>query len=105
MVPVIDKQKTGNQIRKYMNLRGLSVQDVKTYLSLGCVQSVYHWLDGQSAPSLDNLYALSELLRVPMDGYGGGEDGRRFLRASVFDPWGRLKSGIGFVSLNYCQRV
>ena len=67
MIPVIDKQKTGNMIRKYMNLRGLSVQDVKTYLSLGCVQSVYHWLDGQSAPSLDNLYALSELLRVPMD--------------------------------------
>lgn len=67
MVPVIDKLKTGEQIRKYMNLRGLSVQDVKTYLSLGCVQSVYHWLDGQSAPNLDNLYALSELLRVPMD--------------------------------------
>ena len=67
MVPVIDKRKTGEQIRKYMNLRGLTVQDVKTYLSLGCVQSVYHWLDGQSARSLDNLYALSELLRVPMD--------------------------------------
>ena len=67
MVPVIDKRKTGEQIRKYMNLRGLTVQDVKTYLSLGCVQSVYHWLDGQRAPNLDNLYALSELLRVPMD--------------------------------------
>ena len=67
MVPVIDKRKTGEQIRKYMNLRGLTVQDVKTCLSLGCVQSVYHWLDGQSAPNLDNLYALSELLRVPMD--------------------------------------
>lgn len=67
MVPVIDKQKTGEQIRKYMKLRGLTVQDVKTYLSLGCVQSVYHWLDGQSMPSIDNLYALSELLRVPMD--------------------------------------
>ena len=67
MVPVIDKRKTGEQIRKYMNLRGLTVQDVKAYLSLGCVQSVYHWLDGQSAPNLDNLYALSELLRVPMD--------------------------------------
>lgn len=67
MIPVIDKRKTGEQIRKYMNLRGLTVQDVKEYLSLGCVQSVYHWLDGQSLPSLDNLYALSELLRVPMD--------------------------------------
>ncbi|MBQ4176713.1 MAG: helix-turn-helix transcriptional regulator [Lachnospiraceae bacterium] len=67
MLPVIDKEKTGRQIRKYMNLRGLTVQDVKSYLSLGCVQSVYHWLNGQSVPSLDNLYALSELLRVPLD--------------------------------------
>ena len=67
MIPVIDKEKTGNQIRKILNLRGLTVQDVKEYLSLGCVQSVYHWLNGQSLPTLDNLYALSELLQVPMD--------------------------------------
>lgn len=50
-----------------MNLRGISAQDVKSYLSLGCVQSVYRWLDGQNLPSLDSLYALSELLMVPMD--------------------------------------
>ena len=50
-----------------MRLRGITVQDVKVHLSLGCVQSVYHWLDGQSLPTLDNLYALSELLQVPMD--------------------------------------
>jgi len=48
MVLMIDSKKTGKQIRKYMALRGLTVQDVKEYLSLGCVQSVYHWLDGQS---------------------------------------------------------
>ncbi len=34
---------------------------------MGCVQSVYHWFDGKSMPTLDNLYALSELLQVPMD--------------------------------------
>lgn len=67
MVPFIDKQKTGRQIRTWMEMRGLSVQDVRAFLGLGCVQSVYHWLDGKSLPSLDNLYALSELLRVPMD--------------------------------------
>ena len=66
MIPVIDKEKTGNQIRRRMDLRGLSVQDVKTYLSLGCVQSVYHWLDGQSLPTLDNLYGLITLLRLPV---------------------------------------
>ena len=67
MIPVIDKESTGKQIRQYMNLRGFSVQDVKEYLSLGCVQSVYHWLDGQALPTLDNLYALSEMLQVPME--------------------------------------
>lgn len=63
----IDAVRTGKQIRKYMNLRGVSVEDVKEYLSLGCVQSVYHWLHGKSLPSLDNLYVLSRYLRVPMD--------------------------------------
>lgn len=63
----IDKVKTGQQIRLLMEKHGLTVKDVKNALSLGCVQSVYHWLDGQSLPTLDNLYALSDLLKVPMD--------------------------------------
>ena len=67
MFPVIDKEKTGRQIRALMTMRGLSVQDVRAFLSLGYVQSVYHWLDGQSLPTLDNLYGLSELLQVPLD--------------------------------------
>jgi len=67
MTPAIDKVKTGRQIRMMMEMRGLSVQDVRAFLSLGCVQSIYHWFDGKSMPTLDNLYALSELLQVPMD--------------------------------------
>ena len=67
MTPAIDKEKTGRMIRRMMDRRGLSVQDVRDGLSLGCVQSVYHWLDGRSLPTLDNLYGLSELLQVPMD--------------------------------------
>ena len=63
----IDKVKTGQQIRLLMEKHGVTVKDVKNALSLGCVQSVYHWLDGQSLPTLDNLYALSDLLKVPMD--------------------------------------
>ena len=67
MTPTIDKAKTGQQIRLLMEKRGVTVRDVKDALSLACVQSVYHWLDGQSMPTLDNLYALNELLKVPMD--------------------------------------
>ena len=67
MTTTIDKVKTGQQIRLLMEKRGVTVRDVKNALSLACVQSVYHWLDGQSMPTVDNLYALSELLKVPMD--------------------------------------
>ena len=77
MIPVIDKEKTGRQIRTLMERRGLSVQDVRAFLSLGCVQSIYHWLDGKSMPTLDNLYALSELFRMPVDGLLCGN--RRYL--------------------------
>ena len=67
MTIAIDKVRTGQQIRLLMEKRGVTVEDVKDALSLACVQSVYHWLDGQSMPTLDNLYALSDLLKVPMD--------------------------------------
>ena len=30
-------------------------------------RQVYHWLNGRSLPSIDNVYALSELFRVPID--------------------------------------
>ena len=67
MFPTIDKRKTGIQLRKLMDDKGLSVKDVQQYLGLGSVQSVYHWLNGISLPSVDNLYALSELFQVSMD--------------------------------------
>lgn len=67
MFPTIDKRKTGIQLRKLMDKNGLSVKDVQHYLRLGSVQSVYHWLNGISLPTVDNLYALSELFQVSMD--------------------------------------
>ena len=65
--PIIDKERTGRKIRNLMNSRGYTVQDIKRYLVLGCVQSIYHWFEGTALPSLDNLYALSNLFDVPMD--------------------------------------
>lgn len=67
MFPVIDKRKTGIHLRKLMDERGLSVKDVQQFLGLGSVQSVYHWLNGKSMPTIDNLYALSELFQLTID--------------------------------------
>lgn len=67
MLPVISKRETGINLRRIMDKRGVSVKDVATYLGLSSVQSVYHWLNGVTMPTIDNLYALSELLQIPMD--------------------------------------
>lgn len=65
--PMIDKIKTGNRIRYLMDSLGLSVVDVQKYMGFSTQQAIYHWLNGRSLPSLDNMYALSELFKVPID--------------------------------------
>lgn len=79
MLPVIDKKKTGINLRLMMDERGLTVKDVQQYLKLGSVQSVYHWLNGISLPTVDNLYALSYLFQVPVDDMICGNRRRIFI--------------------------
>lgn len=67
MFPLIDKRETGINLRRIMDERGVGPKEVQEYLGLGCVQSVYRWLDGINMPTIDNLYALSELFQVPID--------------------------------------
>ena len=67
MLPIIDKKKTGIKLRLMMDKRGFTVKDIQHYLKLGSVQSIYHWLNGISLPTVDNLYALSYLFQVPVD--------------------------------------
>ena len=67
MFPLINKRETGVNLRRIMDMRGVTAKYVQEYLGLGCVQSVYRWLDGINMPTIDNLYALSELLQVPID--------------------------------------
>lgn len=67
MFPLINKRETGVNLRRIMDMRGITPKDVQEYLGLGCVQSVYRWTDGVNMPTIDNLYALSEFLQVPID--------------------------------------
>ena len=67
MIPVINKRETGWNIRILMDKYNLTVKDVQEYLGLGSQQSIYHWLNGISMPTIDNLYALSSLFGVSMD--------------------------------------
>ena len=65
--PKIDVYKTGQNIRRIMIRQGLTVRDIQKYLGLSAPQSIYHWFDGRSMPTVDNLYALSELFGMPVD--------------------------------------
>ena len=65
--PVIDVKRTGENIKRIMMIHGMSVKDIQEFLKLSTPQSIYHWFDGRNLPTLDNLYALSELFQVPID--------------------------------------
>lgn len=67
MFPTIDRSATGLNIRRIMDERNLTAKEVQEYLCLGTVQSVYHWFNGISMPTVDNLYAMSELFQVTID--------------------------------------
>ncbi|WP_294581542.1 helix-turn-helix domain-containing protein [uncultured Thomasclavelia sp.] len=67
MNPSIDPIKTGLKIKTLMIQNGITARDIQEELSLGCVQSVYRWLNGKSLPSVDNLYALSYIFNVTVD--------------------------------------
>ena len=57
MIPLINKRETGINLRRIMDAKGITVRDVQQY----------HWLNGNSLPTIDNLYALSELFQMPVD--------------------------------------
>ena len=58
---------TGQNIKRIMQAKGLSVKDVQNFLGFSTPQGIYHWFDGKTMPTLDNMYALSELFRMPVD--------------------------------------
>ena len=65
--PVIDLVATGENILRLRKARGLSVRDLQEWFGFEEPQAIYKWQKGKSLPTVDNLYALGELLEVPME--------------------------------------
>lgn len=76
--PILDIYKTGQKIKQIMQQQNMSVQALQKYLGLETPQSIYHWFNGRNMPSVDNLYALSELFGVPVDGLLCGNRKRNY---------------------------
>ena len=65
--PVIDPTATGQNIVRLRKARGLTVKDLQIYFGFEEPRAIYKWQRGETLPSVDNLYALSRILQVPMD--------------------------------------
>lgn len=82
--PVVDMKKTGLNIKRIMQEKGFTVRDIQQFLELETPQSIYHWFAGISMPTLDHLYALSELLRMPVDALLIGN--RKYVQSVIWNP-------------------
>ena len=65
--PVIDLTATGRNITRLRKAKGLSVRDIQAWYGFEEPQAIYRWQYGKTLPSVDNLYALSVILEVPME--------------------------------------
>lgn len=65
--PRIDMVATGANIKKIRISCGLTVKDLQEYFGFEQPQAIYKWQWGETLPSIDNLFALSKLFRVPID--------------------------------------
>lgn len=67
MCRVIDLVKTGKNIERLLNERGLTARDVQQRLGFAERRPVYFWIQGKNLPSIDNLFMLAEMLQVSID--------------------------------------
>ena len=65
--PVIDPAATGRNIVRLRKERGMTVKDLQDWFGFEEPRAIYKWQHGETLPSVDNLYALSALLDVPME--------------------------------------
>ena len=65
--PVLNITATGNRIKELRKKNHLKVEDISNFMGFESPQAVYKWQSGKSMPTIDNLFALSALFRVPGD--------------------------------------
>jgi transcriptional regulator with XRE-family HTH domain len=63
-IPVINKEKTGENIRKLRNKSKLTRQSLADMTGFLHPQSIVKWEHGITMPSIDNLVALSMIFGV-----------------------------------------
>lgn len=64
--PEYDMKVIGQNLRRLREAKNLSVEEVREYLCLGSVQTVYKYEKGKSYPQVDSMFALMELYEADL---------------------------------------
>lgn len=64
--PTINMKATGENIVRLCKERGVKVKDLQHFFGFESPQAIYKWRWGRSLPNVDNLFALSVYLGVPI---------------------------------------
>ncbi len=63
----IDAEATGERIWELRKENGLTVEKLSELVGTSDPRALYKWYRGETLPSLDNLIALAEIFRKPVD--------------------------------------
>lgn len=65
--PVINMEKTGENITKLRIEKGLSVKELQKIFGFATPQAIYKWQRGTVLPTVDNLAILADVFEVHID--------------------------------------
>lgn len=63
----INMAKTGNNISRLRKEKGITIRQIQETMGFNTPQAIYRWMRGETMPTLDNVFALSELLNVTVE--------------------------------------
>jgi len=64
---MIDMKKTGEWLRYLCKRKNLTVADIQEKLKIASNQAIYAWFNGKTLPSLNNMYALGDLMGISVN--------------------------------------
>lgn len=66
-LPKVDKDKTGDNIKRLMRLNKIDVFELSQILGHRSTTSVYQWLQGRIVPNADSLVKLATIFNCTCD--------------------------------------
>ena len=64
---VLDKDKTGQNLKRLIQRSGMSYDDIADHLNLNTARVIYDWVNGFKLPKIEHLVILSLLFQVKIE--------------------------------------